>query len=48
MKDYIELKPGGKKSPSGEKYYNQLKSEFWKKPGKYITFFLILFILYNV
>ena len=35
MHNYIHLKPGGKKTRNGEMYYEEFKSEFWQKPGKY-------------
>ena len=35
MDKYIKFKPGGKRSRIGELYYEVLKDEFWKKPGKY-------------
>jgi hypothetical protein len=39
MKKYINLN-GGKKSRNGEKYYEEFKTEFWRKPGKYYYFHL--------
>jgi hypothetical protein len=33
MDKYIHSKPRGKKTRSGEMYYEEFKLEFWKKPG---------------
>lgn len=38
MHNYIHLLPGGKKSRNGEMYYEEFKTEFWKKQGKYYLF----------
>ena len=44
MHNYIHLLPGGRKSRNGEMYYEEFKTEFWKKQGKY---YLFLFIYLN-
>ena len=44
MHNYIHLLPGGKKTRNGEMYYEEFKTEFWKKQGKY---YLFLFIYLN-
>ena len=38
MHNYIHLLPGGRKSRNGEMYYEEFKTEFWKKQGKYYLF----------
>lgn len=38
MHNYIHLLPGGKKTRNGEMYYEEFKTEFWKKQGKYYLF----------
>src|ERR1700722_3693069 len=38
MHNYIYLLPGGRKSRNGEMYYEEFKTEFWKKQGKYYLF----------
>src|ERR1700722_13321921 len=38
MDNYIHLKLGGKKTRNGEIYYEEFKTEFWKKSGKYYLF----------
>jgi len=39
MKLYIEGNRKGKSSRMGEKFYEEFKTNFWKKPGKYITIY---------
>ena len=50
MHNYIHLLPGGRKSRNGEMYYEEFKTEFWKKQGKYYLFpFIYLnFTKYNL
>ena len=38
MHNYIHLLPGGRKSRNSEMYYEEFKTEFWKKQGKYYLF----------
>ena len=38
MHNYIHLLTGGRKSRNGEMYYEEFKTEFWKKQGKYYLF----------
>src|ERR1700684_977805 len=38
MHNYIHLLSGGRKSRNGEMYYEEFKTEFWKKQGKYYLF----------
>ena len=44
MYNYIHSKPRGKKTRNGKKYYEEFRTEFWQKPGKY---YLFLFIYLN-
>jgi hypothetical protein len=50
MHNYIHLLPGGKKSRNGEMYYEEFKTEFWQKQGKYYPFSFIYlnFTEYNL
>jgi hypothetical protein len=43
MDKYTHSIPGGKKTRNGEMYYEEFKTEFWKKPGKYYPFYLFEF-----
>ena len=47
MKDYIDGKDKGKKTKNGLKYYEEFKLEFWKKPGKYQPYMILIFFLSN-
>jgi len=40
MELYVNGDKKGKKTRMGEKFYEEFKTEFWKKPGKYYHFLL--------
>jgi hypothetical protein len=43
MKKYLRGERGGKSTKSGEKYYDDLVDEFWKKPGNIHNFIFYFF-----
>jgi hypothetical protein len=48
MKKYLAGEPNIKKPKNGEKYYEEFRTEFWAKPGKYYLLLFIHLDLYSV
>jgi hypothetical protein len=39
MELYLQHNPKGKHTQNGEMYYEEFRTKFWKKPGKYHCIF---------